>query len=44
VDELTREYYQLKRALEGYTRQWEQAALELEGLEETFWQEKALER
>jgi ATP-binding cassette subfamily F protein 3 len=44
VDELTREYYELKRALEGYTRQWEQAALELEGLEETFWQEKALER
>ncbi|HVO85073.1 MAG TPA: ABC-F family ATP-binding cassette domain-containing protein [Syntrophobacteria bacterium] len=44
VDELTREYYQLKRALEGYTRQWEETALKLEGLEEAFWQEKALER
>ena len=44
VDELTREYYELKRDLEGYTRQWEQAALELEGLEETFWQQKSLER
>jgi ATP-binding cassette subfamily F protein 3 len=44
VDELTREYYQLKRALEGYTRQWEETALELEGLEETFLQDKALER
>ncbi|HYR02044.1 MAG TPA: ATP-binding cassette domain-containing protein, partial [Syntrophobacteria bacterium] len=44
VDELTREYYQLKRALEGYTRQWEQAALELEALEESFWRDKTLER
>jgi ATP-binding cassette subfamily F protein 3 len=44
VDELTREYYQLKRALEGYTRQWEETALELEALEESFWQDKALER
>jgi ATP-binding cassette subfamily F protein 3 len=44
VDELTREYYQLKRALEGYTRQWEQTALELEALEEFFWQDKALVR
>jgi ATP-binding cassette subfamily F protein 3 len=42
VDELTREYYQLKRTLEDHTRQWEETALELEALEESFWQEKAV--
>jgi ATP-binding cassette subfamily F protein 3 len=42
VDELTREYYQLKRALEDHTRRWEETALELESLEESFWQEKAV--
>jgi ATP-binding cassette subfamily F protein 3 len=41
VDELTREYYQLKRTLEAHTRQWEETGLELEALEESFWQEKA---
>jgi ATP-binding cassette subfamily F protein 3 len=42
VDELTREYYQLKRTLEDDTRQWEETALELEALEESFWQEKVV--
>jgi len=44
VDELTREYYELKRAREGYTKQWEETGLELENLEESFWQDKALNR
>jgi ATP-binding cassette subfamily F protein 3 len=42
VDELTREYYQLKRTLEDDTRRWEETALELEALEESFWQEKVV--
>ena len=44
VDELTREYYELKRAREAYTKEWEETALELENLEESFWQDKALNR
>ena len=39
---LNREHGELKRSLEEYNRQWEQTAIELETLEESFWQEKQL--
>ena len=39
---LNREHGELKRSLEKYNRQWEQTAIELETLEESFWQEKQL--
>ena len=39
---LNREHGELKRSLEEYNRQWEQTAIELETLEESFWQDKAL--
>jgi ATP-binding cassette subfamily F protein 3 len=44
VDEINREYYQLKRTLEEHTRRWEETALELEAIEESFWQEKTIGR
>ncbi|MFP3870465.1 MAG: ABC-F family ATP-binding cassette domain-containing protein [Syntrophobacteria bacterium] len=40
VTDLNLEYHQLKRSLEQYTSQWEETALALERLEESFWQEK----
>jgi protein subunit release factor A len=39
---LNREYNDLKKSLEEHNRQWEQTAIELEKLEETFWQDKTL--
>ena len=39
---LNREHGELKRSLEKYNRQWEQTAIELETLEESFWKDKAL--
>ncbi|HYA02484.1 MAG TPA: ABC-F family ATP-binding cassette domain-containing protein, partial [Syntrophobacteria bacterium] len=42
VDEINREYHQLKRTLEEHTRQWEETALELDAIEDSFWQEKAV--
>jgi ATP-binding cassette subfamily F protein 3 len=38
---LNREYSELKKSLEKHNRQWEQTALELETLEESFWQDKS---
>jgi ATP-binding cassette subfamily F protein 3 len=40
--DLNREYQELKRSLEEQNRQWEEAAIELEALEESFWEEKTL--
>ena len=39
---LNREHGELKRSLEEHNRQWEETALELEALEESFWKDKAL--
>ncbi|MDH3929774.1 MAG: ABC-F family ATP-binding cassette domain-containing protein [Deltaproteobacteria bacterium] len=39
---LNREYNKLKKSLEEHNRQWEETALELETLEESFWKDKAL--
>ncbi|MFA9434633.1 MAG: ATP-binding cassette domain-containing protein, partial [Deltaproteobacteria bacterium] len=39
---LNREHGELKRSLEKYNRQWEQTAIELETLKESFWEEKTL--
>ncbi len=39
---LNHEYNQLKWSLEEHNRQWEQTAIELETLEESFWKDKAL--
>ena len=38
---LNREHGELKRSLEEYNRQWEQTAIELETLEESFWQDQS---
>jgi ATP-binding cassette subfamily F protein 3 len=42
IRQLNREYTDLKRTLEEQNRQWEETALELEALEESFWKDKAL--
>jgi ATP-binding cassette subfamily F protein 3 len=39
---LNRKYSELKNSLEKHNRQWEQTAIELEALEESFWKDKAL--
>jgi len=39
---LNREYNELKKSLEEHNRQWEQTAIELETLEESFWKDKTL--
>ena len=39
---LNREYNKLKKSLEEHNLKWEQTAIELEALEESFWQEKQL--
>ena len=44
VVELNREYVELKRTLEDQTRQWEETAIELEALEESFWAEKRMDQ
>ena len=36
IRQLNREYAELKRSLEEHNRQWEQTAIELEALEESF--------
>jgi ATP-binding cassette subfamily F protein 3 len=41
---LNREYNKLKKSLEEHNRQWEQTAIELETLEESFWKEKTLDQ
>jgi protein subunit release factor A len=38
---LNREYTELKNSLEERNRQWEETAIELEALEESFWKDKA---
>ena len=42
IKQLHREYTQLKTSLEEHNRQWEETAMELEALEESFWKDKAL--
>ena len=37
---LSREYLKLKESLEDHNQEWEQTAIELEALEESFWKEK----
>jgi len=43
VQELSREYQHLKGNLEKWNEQWEKTALELEALEEFFWEQKQRE-
>jgi ATP-binding cassette subfamily F protein 3 len=40
IGQLVREYTELKSSLEERNRQWEETAIELEALEESFWQDK----
>ncbi len=42
IKQLNREYTELKRFLEEHNRQWEETAIEMEALEESFWQDKTL--
>ncbi len=42
IGQLNREYTELKSSLEERNRQWEETAIELEALEESFWKEKIL--
>ncbi|MCG6981589.1 MAG: ABC-F family ATP-binding cassette domain-containing protein [Deltaproteobacteria bacterium] len=42
IGELNREYNELKHSLEEHNRQWEETAIELEALEESFWQDKTV--
>ena len=42
VGQLNREYTGLKSSLEELNRQWEEVAIELEALEESFWQDKTI--
>jgi ATP-binding cassette subfamily F protein 3 len=44
IKQLNREYTELKSSLEAHNRQWEETALELEALEESFWKERALSK
>jgi ATP-binding cassette subfamily F protein 3 len=41
IAKLNREYNNLKKSLEKHNHQWEQTAIELETLEESFWQDKS---
>ncbi|MEJ2365872.1 MAG: ATP-binding cassette domain-containing protein [Deltaproteobacteria bacterium] len=40
IKQLNLEYTELKSSLEEHNRQWEETAIELEALEESFWQDK----
>jgi ATP-binding cassette subfamily F protein 3 len=42
IGELNREYTGLKHSLEEHNRQWEETAMELEALEESFWKDKTV--
>jgi len=42
VAELNREFNELKLSLEEHTRRWEETAIELEALEESFWEAKTV--
>ncbi len=42
VAELNREFNELKLSLEEHTRRWEETAIELESLEESFWEAKTV--
>ena len=42
IGQLNREYTELKSSLEERNRQWEETAIELEALEESFWQDKTI--
>ena len=43
IRQLNGEYTELKSFLEEDNRQWEETAIELEPLEESFWKEKTIE-
>ena len=40
IKQLNLEYTELKNSLEEHNRQWEETAIQLEALEESFWQDK----
>jgi ATP-binding cassette subfamily F protein 3 len=42
IAELNKEYNELKHSLEEHNRQWEETAIELEALEESFWKDKTV--
>jgi len=42
IGQLNREYTDLKSSLKEHNRQWEETAIELEALEESFWKDKTL--
>ena len=42
IGQLSREYTELKSSLKEHNRQWEETAIELEALEESFWQDKTV--
>ena len=42
IRQLNGEYAELKSFLEEDNRQWEEAALELEAMEKSFWRDKTL--
>ncbi len=44
IRQLNGEYTELKSSLEENSQQWEETAIELEALEESFWQEKTLDQ
>jgi len=43
IRQLNGEYTELKSSVEENNRQWEETAIELEALEESFWKEKTIE-
>ena len=42
IKQLNLEYTELKSSLEEHNRQWEETAIQLEALEESFWQDKTV--
>ena len=42
IGQLNREYTELKSSLKEHNQQWEETAIELESLEEYFWQDKSV--
>jgi ATP-binding cassette subfamily F protein 3 len=42
IGRLNREYTELKSSLEAHNRQWEEVAIELEAVEDSFWKNKSI--
>ena len=42
IKQLNLEYTELKSSLEEHNRRWEETAIQLESLEESFWQDKTV--